>query len=198
MPLTKCPKCDGRVATVAARCPHCAYLLAEERRREAQGVEDIQCHKCRALIPSDLPVCCNCGVVDPRPYRPWLTPKVSATVVIALVVVGGGWTRLEPFSRWTHQESAMAETPNVLSSESAPDAAPIVVTRRSNAQIRWTRTWVNVREDRTVNSPVVLVLDPGVPVEVGNRQGAWWEAHVDGKVVGYMSNAVLSEEPETD
>jgi hypothetical protein len=138
-------------------------------------------------------------VIEPRPYRPLFTAKVSAIVAITLVVVGGGWTRFEPLALFNHREAVADEQQAVAQTEFAPTAEPQFVTRPIDAEVRWTRTWVNVREDRTVDSPIVLVLNPGVPVEVGNRQGAWWEAHLNGKVVGYMSNAVLSsQEPETD
>ena len=187
MPLVKCPECDARIATVAARCPRCGFELTEERRRSEGGGDDIECHRCRASIPSDLPVCCNCGVVSPKPYRPFLTTQRSVIVVALLVVVGGGWARFEPFSSKDNSGEAVTA---VLPAQLTTPTVSIPVLR--DAEKRWTLTWVNVREDRTVASPVVQVLDPGVEVEVGNREGAWWEARVDGHVVGYLSNAVLS------
>ncbi len=189
MPLVRCPACDGSVAAVAARCPHCSYGLAEERRRADGGADEIECHQCRASIASDLPVCCNCGVLSPKPYRPFLTRQVSAVLIIALVVIGGGWARFESFSPWNRSTNLEAETAAVLPARVTTPTANVPALR--NVETRWTSTWVNVREQRTTTSQVVLVLDPGVEVEVGNKQGAWWEARVNGHVVGYLSNSVL-------
>ena len=112
-------------------------------------------------------------------------------MIILLVVIGGGWARFEPFSPWNSTANLAAGTA-VLPAQIATPTVSVPALR--DAETSWTNTWVNVREHRTVSSAVVLVLDPGVRVEVGNKQGAWWEARVDGHVVGYLSNAVLTRQ----
>jgi hypothetical protein len=62
---------------------------------------------------------------------------------------------------------------------------------------RWTADWANVRERRSVEAPVVLVLDPNEAVQVDSLRGGWWAAYVGGQRIGYVANSVLREQPNT-
>ncbi len=86
--------------------------------------------------------------------------------------------------------------------QSAPATvtAPPIATPKTagpSTQTKWTTTWVNVREGRGTDTPVVQVIRPGQRVEVDSLQGRWWGLYVDGERIGYVANSVLqNESPE--
>lgn len=63
------------------------------------------------------------------------------------------------------------------------------------AAIRWTTDWTNIRQGRSIQSPVVSVLRPGQRVEVTNLTQGWWELHVGGRFVGYVAGSALVSQP---
>jgi hypothetical protein len=60
---------------------------------------------------------------------------------------------------------------------------------------KWTATWVNVRAGRAITTAVLKILQPGQAVEVGDQSDGWWAVQRDGRGLGYISGAVLRDEP---
>ncbi len=48
-----------------------------------------------------------------------------------------------------------------------------------------------------MDAAVVLVLDPNEAIQVDSLRGGWWAAYVGGRRIGYVSNSVLLEQPNT-
>jgi Bacterial SH3 domain len=193
MPLVHCPECNHAVANVASTCPHCASSL--DRGQGAEPRETFRCSRCKATIFAHSPVCCNCGAIDPKPLHPLIAKRTIALVAVVLLVLGGSWTRFAGSS----SPEPIPPVPSAVENRSTVSAARVVeVTgpkKHDDVEVRWTSTWVNVRQSRSLDSPVLIVLDPGERVEVSNRQGPWWQAHLNGRPVGYLSNAVLTAAP---
>jgi RNA polymerase subunit RPABC4/transcription elongation factor Spt4 len=79
--------------------------------------------------------------------------------------------------------------PTAAAPRSAPQATPPTLATR------WTVEWANVRNGRSVESPIVRVLPPGAAVEVQAMSQGWWEVHADGAFLGYIANSVLTATP---
>jgi hypothetical protein len=60
---------------------------------------------------------------------------------------------------------------------------------------RWTVDWANVRESRSVDSPVVRVLAPRQRVSVARMREGWWEYYEEGTMRGYIANSLLGSQP---
>jgi len=76
-----------------------------------------------------------------------------------------------------------------------PAAPPAPISAPTSAQPRWASTWVNVREARDPEAPVVRVLTPGESVAVADYQSGWWVVYVQNQRVGYAANSLLLSEP---
>lgn len=202
MALVKCPQCQHTVSEVASVCPGCGADLVSgptAARRRDSG-QTMLCHRCSAVLPVNAPVCCNCGVLEPRPKRSVFQPSMvglaTALVVLALVLgtrIGRGGepvTAAEPALAARSQEAGVPAPVRAPGSATRAQLEPAPVTVR-----RWTRTWVNVREGRGTSNAIVTTLDPGVAVDVHDQQGSWWAVVEAGRHLGYVANSVLQREP---
>jgi uncharacterized protein YgiM (DUF1202 family) len=64
--------------------------------------------------------------------------------------------------------------------------------------VRWVSNWANVRQGRSLDSPVLQVLPPGRRVVVANLADGWWEVYLEGRFSGYISGSLLLRElPDT-
>jgi hypothetical protein len=90
-----------------------------------------------------------------------------------------------------------------------PRARPIVVQAPNSAAAavqpapgkavtRWTIEWANVRQGRGLEAAVVRILEPGLPIQVSDRQEGWWAAYLEGRLIGYVAGALLSDQPPAD
>jgi hypothetical protein len=61
--------------------------------------------------------------------------------------------------------------------------------------VKWTSTWVNVRERRDPNAPILGILDPGERVDVADLQRGWWAVYLEGEVIGYVARSLLRDSP---
>ena len=59
----------------------------------------------------------------------------------------------------------------------------------------WTSDWLNVREGRGLDAPIVFIIGPGQRVEVDSLQGRWWGLYTEGERIGYIHSSVLQNEP---
>ena len=88
------------------------------------------------------------------------------------------------------------EEPTPVVSESP--GASVAPLHPAEVVVRWVANWANVREGRSLNSPVLRVLRPGQEVVVANRAGGWWEVYLDGKFAGYVAGSLLLAERPPD
>jgi len=162
--------------------------------------DTIECHRCGVRLPASAPVCCNCGTQAPHQRRSWTRAGLIGAAAALAVVAFGGY-RLVPGG--TGNRTLRAEP---LAAAEAPDPTepPIVTvpatpapTAAPRTQVRWASTWINVRERRSVESPVVTTLNPGDEVHVFDRQGNWWAVQARGRTIGYVANSVLDTTPPT-
>lgn len=91
-----------------------------------------------------------------------------------------------PPSELTPQRAA--PPPGELSPSSPPEGGVV----------RWVSNWANVRQGRSLESPVLRVLPPGRQVVVANRVNGWWEVYLEGRFAGYIAGSLLRTElPDT-
>jgi hypothetical protein len=76
-----------------------------------------------------------------------------------------------------------------LALTSPQPALPVTTLRR------YAQTWVNVRGQRRVASPVIRVLNPGEGVQVDSLQVGWYRVVVDGRPGGYVHRSNLGTAP---
>jgi hypothetical protein len=94
----------------------------------------------------------------------------------------------------TQSDTVVAETP-------APVAAPITAlvpdrpTEQPETIVKWTSTWVNVRDGRSPAAAILRVLDPGERVEVADLQRGWWAVYSEGVRIGYVARSLMRDEP---
>jgi uncharacterized protein YgiM (DUF1202 family) len=76
-----------------------------------------------------------------------------------------------------------------------PASAPTQPREQPETTVKWTSTWVNLREGRSPESAVLQTLDPGEPVEVADLQRGWWAVYLDGELIGYVARSVMRDQP---
>ncbi len=154
----------------------------------------IDCPKCGQRVASAASVCPRCSSVlgqRAAPKRSHITWPVTVLVtVLLLVAILGIPRRIDTESQPPTSSTPAQLTPATVTPP--PTATPRTTT--PSTQTKWTSTWVNVREGRGTDTPIVQILDPGQPVEVDSLQGRWWGLYIDGKPIGYVANSVLQNE----
>lgn len=190
--LRVCGRCGKHIPKGAAVCPFCGHQVQFRRRVWL------------AVVGAGLAVVVvGSGVVAWR----------SGLLRLPL----GGRSAAEPAPAVAESvppaDSAAASQP-VVTEEApgvAPPQAPAIVAAAPQPETavrnappveqvptlvtRWTSDWVNVREERNVESSQVRVLRPGSAVEVGDWRGGWWALYEGGRRIGYVANSVLTTTP---
>ncbi len=221
MPLMACPKCGQSVSSLASVCPNCSFSLREQRLKEGRLGPRIRCRKCGQNISATADVCPHCGVDYPkRTFNLLLVAAPIGAVVLAfgifLLLSGGSDPGSSASAPPPLSDGPPAVTPPETATpaeateeqaepESDVRAAPILVESPpgsdqdidapTSERTRWTADWVNVREGPSPDAPVAQILDPGVRVEAGGYDGGFWEVYIDGRLLGYVANSLLLQEP---
>ena len=221
MPLMACPQCGQNVSSLASACPKCSYSLREQRLKESQQGPLIVCRKCGHRISAKANVCPHCGIDFPKRTFNLLmaaVPGGAILIIFAIVKLIPGDANvtgsaaapppltIEPPSITPPQTEVVLEDPTATpQTEGVVRAPPIVVESPPpvaepadmsvRPTTRWTATWVNVRTDPRPNAPMVLVLNPGVRVEIGSFERGFWEVYVGGRRLGYVANSLLLRDP---
>jgi hypothetical protein len=114
----------------------------------------------------------------------------------ARVVAGGAGSspEAEPLLSAPRMTPPELRAQTIKRSVTVPESRAAPVPTVQTVQ-RWTRTWVNVRVGRSTQSDVVAVLEPGTTIQVADRQGPWWSVISSGRHIGFISNAVLTNDP---
>ena len=208
MALIDCPQCGQKVLSIASSCPKCGYQIGQQRSQLQRRGVSTSCRNCEQDVSARARVCPHCGVRNPgRRVRWWLAAVVGAALV-ATFTIPALWTRMgsnATLSPSPETETAVLPETSVTVVETTPPpteaaqpvAPPAPIDAQlgpapgPDAQLRWTLTWVNVRDARSPESEVVRVLNPGERVTVGDRARGWWMVYIDGAAVGYVANSVL-------
>lgn len=157
----------------------------------------IECPECGQKVASVASACPKCSrnlslqtPADPkRSHSSWPVPVL---VVVVLLLIGAlgirnrGNLRAPPLPTST--------SPQMTPQAAASPPAETPQATSPSTQTKWTSTWVNVREGRGTDTPILQVLDPMQPVEVDSLQGRWWALYIDGERIGYVANSVLQNE----
>ncbi|HEX6105896.1 MAG TPA: SH3 domain-containing protein [Gemmatimonadales bacterium] len=197
MPDIECPRCGAHALGVATRCPRCG---------EAFPAELVQ----RPPL---------------RPVRGWGRPLLvlagAAAVLLAFLAVmrerdGSGEPTAEPTPRVEETaEPAGATVPPADSVPAEPQAspppapsatpspqtappaaAPPAATPSAGASLRrYATTWVHLRAGRSMDAPVVRVLDPGEPVAADSLRRGWYRVVATDSTVGYVHRRYLAVSP---
>ncbi len=155
----------------------------------------IECPECGQKVASVASVCPRCSRFFGRREAPkknhisWPIP-VLVMVPLVLVAIIGIPKRINNES----QPPPSSPPAQLIPPTVAPPPIATPRTTGPSTQTQWTSTWVNVREGRGTDTPIVQILVPGQPVEVGSLQGRWWDLYIDGERVGYVHNSVLQNE----
>jgi uncharacterized protein YgiM (DUF1202 family) len=129
---------------------------------------------------------------------------IAALVLLAAALV---WTQIDRFATlWSSGDSVGAilagetlargvPTQPAVTQTRAPDTTPALTPPSLEyvTQVRWSSTWVNVREGRGGSSPVVQTLQPGQRLQVDKLENGWWAVYLDGRFVGYVADNLLLE-----
>jgi hypothetical protein len=158
----------------------------------------IDCPSCGQKVASVASVCPRCSSFLRQRAAPgreshiiWPIPVLVIVLVLSIVILG------IPKRINTESQPPTSSPPAQLTPPPATVAPPPIATPRTtgpSTQTKWISTWVNVREGRGTDTPIVQILSPGQPVEVGSLQGRWWDLYIDGERVGYVHNSVLQNE----
>jgi len=97
-------------------------------------------------------------------------------------------------SRGTAHPPAVPD-PSPSRRSTPPDAAPRYPASEPGAHVRWARTWVNVRSERSGSSSPVRILDPGQRVTVDAPRLGWLRVAVEGVPLGYVDRSFLDTIP---
>jgi hypothetical protein len=216
MALIKCPQCGQTVLSVASKCPKCSYLLLQAPALQGSNRELTRCRRCEKTIPRSVSICEYCGYPQLARRRVRFTMGVLLLVAVAVAAVAG----IRHFTKPTAPPPVNVESPSPTIQSTIPDTAatlsipvaPPVEARAqpetpqavpettplpSDAQMRWTRNWANVREGPGTSFPVVGVLQPGTEVAVSGLRRGWWQVHLNGNPQGYVAGDLLVAEPPT-
>ncbi len=155
----------------------------------------MECAECGQKVASVASVCprCSCFLghrAAPRRSNITLPAPVLVIVLLLLVAILGIPKKINPESQPPTSSTPTQLIPATITSP--PTATPR--TTGPSTQTKWTSTWVNVREGRGSDTPIVQILDPRQPVEVASLLGRWWDLYIDGKRIGYVANSVLQNE----
>lgn len=208
MTLIKCPGCNHTISSVASKCPQCGTLLSQFRFVQGEGGGLTECRRCARKVLSGAKTCPYCGISRPgRPALYALVALVGALTVPILVIAAlrgrgpqAASVALEGAPEPSRSQAvALAQAPRAAE---VPDRPPWEATAPAPSptdsaatQTKWTLDWVNVRQGRALDAPVVRILRPGSAVQVADRQSGWWALHLDGRVIGYVAGSVLGDQP---
>lgn len=215
MTLIKCPECGHTVLSVASTCPNCSRRLTPDPIAAAGGLNDlVECPRCSKLLDRRTPTCRHCGYAARRARRVRRAAVIAAGVTVVAVIWGIS-LKAPPPDKTAARTVPTPEEPagpleEMMIARAAPDttATDLPAARPGLAPppeppepiptdrpARWTNNWVNVREDRSGDAPVVRILRPGTRVEVGDRARGWWAVSIDGVPVGYVASDLLDTVP---
>ncbi len=213
MTYIKCPACGARALNVATRCPSCEYVLTQNPMQLGARSSVAECRTCGKMIPRGSETCPYCGKTPSSTAR-WLVAALGGAVALAATVfviqavlprAGDGAASQTPPAAAIPTAPAVVVGPPAAGPPTArpaarpPEAGPgpgaPETGVRPDLLVRWTGTWVNLREGRDTIFAVARVLQPGTRLEVADRQGGWWAVYQNGVVVGYVAGSSLVEEP---
>ncbi len=201
MALLKCPNCNQTVLSAACSCPRCGTVFNWERDRYP-GDKPIRWWPIVLGMAAVGALAFGVSRVAEQGPSADLPPMTMGTEVTPLPVVSPDTTSLvaaPPAPRPADSVRPPARSPTAPVSAAQPPQsrrAGLPEARRSTvAQTRWTSTWVNVRERPSNQSAVIRVLNPGERVEVESPNRSWSLVYLGGRPVGYLSVALLVNEP---
>jgi hypothetical protein len=103
-----------------------------------------------------------------------------------------------PRSELTPQRAASPPVDAALQRAASPPGEVSPSSPPEGGVVRWVSNWANVRQGRSLESPVLRVLPPGRQVVVANRVNGWWEVYLEGRFAGYIAGSLLRTElPDT-
>ena len=198
--LQACARCGKHIEREVVLCPFCGHHVRAARlaRRIALGVAAVLVIMVAAvgLWRSGMLAAIRDGLRRPASVaEPTVVPQSARVAPDTQPAPGPPATpEAAPIVAALPGEAAtdttvLPDRPTPAAPRSAPQATqPILATR-------WTVEWANVRNGRSVESPIVRVLPPGAAVEVRAMSQGWWEVYADGALDGYIANSVLTATP---
>ncbi len=193
--LAECRECGRKVLSKTRQCPYCGaqHPVRTGRTGLVLGAAGV--------VAAFVVLTIAAQQLEPRP------PERSGEVAKTPGAVGDlpleHPVEVTPRGSVTDAAPVGAEPPGVEPGASRQGAAfaparPEPSTALEEGVRRWVSNWANVREGRSLQSPVLRVLPPGREVVVANRVNGWWEVYLGGSFVGYIAGSLLlSELPDT-
>ena len=193
MSYIECTKCGHKALSVATRCPRCGHDLPPQRLRPPEPKPELP--RLRPVLLVAGAVVAGVVIVLVARHRADSTAVVVPPVAAPLDTAAA----LEPQPRPQPPPPADDTTNSAMPAPSArppaPAPAPEVRPAAGKAGRRYARTWVNVREGRGRDTPVIRVLDPGEAVRVDSLIKGWYRVLVDGRPLGYVHRRQLDAVP---
>jgi ribosomal protein L37E len=187
--LISCRRCGKHIDRKLAVCPYCGHHVMRARR--VIGT---------AWVVAGVVVAGGVGYgVYRSGYLEQLLPDRPAEVAAAPAPEATAPDTVPPLATPivvpSPDTARTARAPTPPAPQPPVEAAEPPRDIRRSLQTRYTTDWVNVREGRSVTSPVVRVLAPGIPVNVAEMRDGWWEYYESGTMRGYIANSVLESQP---
>lgn len=224
MTLISCPDCGRTVASVSSKCPKCGSLLSQYRFMQGQSGSLTECRRCARKVLTQAATCPFCGAPHPGRRVPYAAVALLVGLAVPVMVFAALRARPTPtppplvmaaprhIARPAAQPGVVAPAGDIVPAplrtppppaglepavtavndvSQAPSATPGLL----DALTKWTLDWTNVREGRGLETAVVRVLRPGLPIHVNDRQDGWWATYLDGRLVGYVAGSLLGDQP---
>ena len=208
--LPTCPACGQRHLAVATRCPHCGHAFYRDPYEETSYEPRNRLRP--VLVGGALVAAIGVGlwaVSQQGPLGPTAANTAPAARPTRDAPAADAALAAPPIRDTPATDTAPAALPARDTATAIVTAAPVVAapphpepdasptTPGVTMSVRWASTWANVREAPDITAPVVLILDPGEQVEVGERDRGYLRVYVDGRPVGYVAGSLLMREPPT-
>jgi hypothetical protein len=182
MSYIECPQCGAKALSVATRCPRCGYNYPSQPIWKQASRPDFD--RFRPLLPI-------VGVL-----------VAGVVLVVAIARLAGPGPAAPPVASAPVQpapmDSAPVATPPVVPTPMAAETVtPAPARQAARGMRRYARTWVNVREDRSLGAAAVRVLSPGEAVMVDSLRRGWYRVLADDHTLGYVHRSNLGAVPPT-
>jgi hypothetical protein len=191
MSYIECGQCGHKALSVATRCPRCGHDLPPQRLRPPEPKPELP--RLRPVLLVAGAVVAGVAIVLVARHRAGSSADVVPPAAAPLDTAAS----LEPQPR-PQPPPAGDSTSSAMPAPSARAPAPEVRPAAGQAGRRYARTWVNVREGRGRDTPVIRVLNPGEAVRVDSLIKGWYRVLVDGLPLGYVHRRQLDAVPPPD
>ena len=192
----ECPACGRLALRIATRCPGCGFDLTTVATPKEEPPPDAARFYRIAGIAGVVLLVLGAITVGALTHEPaGDTAGVPSTPIRAAAVADPDTAQPvtgEPASVPAVESLPPPVTARTITAEPPPSSPTTRPTPPAGElDVRWAGTWINVREGKGTDYPVVRILRPGERVEVTKPERGWRFVYIDGEPIGYADNSLL-------